>query len=174
MKRIALILAVIVLAAVTVADAAPGPRGRRAMGDQPGPMMGGPGGRHMGGPGGPPFGESLYPPELVLRNQIAIGLSEDQIASIKRLIAEAHTRTIDLQVDLQRATEQLRGLLEPPRVDEAAALGAAEQAVRLESQIKRTHLTLLIRVKNLLSEEQQDQLDAMRPQRPAPPSEPHP
>ena len=164
MKRIVPILAVVVLAAVSVAAAQGGP-GRHATG--PGPMMGGQG-PHMGGPGGPggvPFGEYLFPPELVLRNQIKIGLTEDQTASIKRLIADAHTRTIDLRVDLERATERLGGVLQTARVDEAAALAAAEQAMTLESQIKRTHLTLLIRVKNLLTEEQQAQLDRIRPQR---------
>jgi hypothetical protein len=131
--------------------------------------FGGPGGPHgPGGPGGPPpFAQYLYPPELVLRNQIAIGLTAEQTAAIKKMLNETHARTMDLQVDLQRVTEQLGNLLAPARVDEAAALAAADQAMALEGQIKNVHLTLLIRIKNLLTPEQQAKLDELRPKLPA-------
>jgi Spy/CpxP family protein refolding chaperone len=127
--------------------------------------MGGPGG--PGGPGGAPFDQFLYPPELILNNQGALRLTDEQIATIKRLLIDAQDRTVGLQVDLQRVTERLSRDVEPPRIDEAGALAAADQAMTLESQIKKAHLTLMIRLKNLLTEEQQQRLADLRPPRPA-------
>ena len=164
MRRIVPLLATLILAAATGAVALAGHGMAGGAFPSGPPLMGGPGG--PGGPGAPPFERDLYPPELVLSNQLAIGLTEDQSTAIKRLLNETHSRIIDLQVDIQKVTERLTRTLEPARVDEAAALAAAEQAMALESQMKKAHLTLLVRMKNLLTEDQQAKLDTLRPHRP--------
>ncbi len=167
MRRIVPLIAVLVLATATaIAEGPGGP-----------PPMGGPEGRPpMGGPGGPaggPFDQFLYPPELILSNQVALRLTDEQIETIKKLLNETQARTLDLQVDLQRVTERLSRAVEPPRVDEATALAAADQAMTFESQIKKAHLTLMIRLKNLLTQEQQQSLADLRPPRPTgPPPQP--
>ena len=164
MRPFAATLAVLVLAAGTtlaVAQGGPPPGG--------GPG-GGPGHHHMGGFGpdgfgGPGFERNLFPPELILSNQDALGLTDDQIAAIKKLLNDTHTKTLDAHVDLQRATERLTHATEPAKVDEAAALAAADQAMTLESQVKRLHLSLMIRIKNLLTEDQQAKAAQLRQSR---------
>jgi hypothetical protein len=134
------------------------------------PHLGRPGhGPHGPGLGGAPFHEHLFPPELVLSNQSALALTADQLTAIKEAIKETHSRTIDLQVELHRVTERLEGILEPAKVDPGSALAAAEEAMSLEAQIKKTHLGMLIRVKNVLTEDQLAKLRTMRPPRPEPP-----
>ena len=95
-------------------------------------------------------------------NQLALGLSGDQVAAIKKLVGETQDRVLDVQVDLHRATEQLRAALETAKIEEAAALSVASQAMDLEKRVKTAHLTLMIRVKNLLTEEQQDKARALK------------
>ena len=56
-------------------------------------------------------------------------------------------------------SEELEALLSTARVDEGAALEIARAMMDLESKIKRRHLSLAIRIKNLLSAEQQAKLD---------------
>jgi len=119
----------------------------------------------MGGPMGGPLERYLYPPDLVLSIQIALGLSDEQIATIKKQIGETHDASLDVQTKLRRVTEQLHAVLEPTKVDEAAALALAMQAMDPERQIKNAHLTLMIRVKNVLTPEQQETLKALRPAR---------
>jgi Spy/CpxP family protein refolding chaperone len=162
MKRLASVIALVVLVAATSAWAQPARRGA---------LRGaGPGAQALGGPGGGAglgmamgrFGQNLFPPELVLRNQIAIDLSDDQTAQIKRLLTEAHGRIAENQVDLQRAMERLRMTLDAPRVDEREALAAAERTMAIEMRLKKEHLALLVRVKNILTEEQQEQLAKIR------------
>ncbi len=165
MKRsIVFCLAILVLAAAGPADAQGELRQPRPHAVEGMSRPGGPGG--AGNPGGPPpFERHLFPPDLVLHNQLALGLSEDQLTAIKRLLKETQGRVVELQADLARVTERLSGILAPPRVDEAAALSASDEAMRLESLVKREHLALLVRVKNLLTEDQQETLRNLRPPR---------
>ncbi len=159
MRRFVLTLVVLSAAAATAVLAQPTPAARpvpRAPVDAPAPE--GP-----GGPGAPPFARDLFPPELVLQNQIAIGLSDSQVTSIKRLLNETHARTLDAQMDLSRASERLSDALRPARVDEAAAIGLADQVMGCEMGVKRAQLAMLIRLKNLLTPEQQDKLRELRP-----------
>lgn len=125
----------------------------------PGPH-GGPHG--MMGPHGPGIERFLFPPEMVLQNQIALGLTDEQLEAIKKMINETHSQVLDYQTELQRLSEQLRGILDSPTVDEAAALETAGRAMQLESEVKKAHLSLAIRIKNLLTPEQQEKLRAMR------------
>ena len=130
-----------------------------AAGPGPGAPMRGPGGFH----GGPPMDRSLFPPDLILSNQIALGLTDDQTTAIKKMINDTHQKVLDVQTSLQRATEQLHTELSAPKVNEAAALSFATQAMDLEQQVKTAHMTLLIRIKNLLTPEQQTKAAALRP-----------
>ena len=145
---------VILLASVSLASAQSGtPRARSGRGPMGQGMMGG----H--------FERDLFPPDIVLSNQIALGLSADQVTTIKKQVGDTHTRVLDIQVDLQRITEQLSGALAGPKVDEAPALSLASQAMDLEKQVKSQHLALMIRIKNLLTPEQQDKARAMSTKR---------
>ena len=122
-------------------------------------MHGEPGGFH----GGPPMDRSLFPPDLILSNQIALGLTDDQTAAIKKMINETHQKVLDVQTQLQRTTEQLHTELSQPKVDEAAAISFASQAMGLEQQIKTAHMTMLIRIKNMLTPDQQTKAATLRP-----------
>jgi len=120
----------------------------------------------MGGAGmGGSMERNLFPAEFVLRNQVALDLSTEQVATIKKQVGDTQGRLLDAKVDLGRVTEQLRAALEGAKVDEAAALSLAAQAMDLEKQVKTAHLGLLIRVKNALTEEQQTKARALMPQR---------
>lgn len=110
----------------------------------------------------PPFADLLFAPEVIIQHQTAIGLSAEQR---QRLIAEVTAAQADflpLQVELAGRAEELTRLLAAPRVDEAAALAVAGEVMELESRVKRRHLELAIRIKNLLDERQQERLAELR------------
>jgi Spy/CpxP family protein refolding chaperone len=124
------------------------------------------GARGMGGHGmGLSMERNLFPPALVLTNQVALGLTEAQVASIKSQVSETQGRVLDAQVDLTRVSEQLRTALEPTKVDEAAALNLASQAMDLEKKVKTAQLSLMIQVKNVLTQEQQEKARALKAER---------
>jgi Spy/CpxP family protein refolding chaperone len=129
-------------------------------------------------PGGPPpmmgppaFLRQLFVPEQIMRYQDELGLSAAQRDAITKEMAEAQKRVVELQWQFESASKKLTDVLSAPRIDEAAAMAQADQVMNLELQIKRTHLALLVRIKNLLTPEQQTKLTelvAKEPPRPGP------
>jgi Spy/CpxP family protein refolding chaperone len=104
----------------------------------------------------------LFPPDVILEHRTQIGLTDDQLAKIKQTLGETHARVVDLQVDMKLAGEDFKTVLLEYPVDEGRALQAAEGLMARELEMKRIHLSLLIRLKNLLTEEQVRQLESLR------------
>jgi len=113
--------------------------------------------------GDPAFMRHLYPPELVMRNQGEIGLTDDQRKAITRAIHDTQGSVLDLQWSMQEAAKKLGELLAAERVDRDAALAQVGRVLDLEQQVKKAHIGLLIQIKNQLDSEQRRQLDALRP-----------
>ncbi len=109
-----------------------------------------------------PIGRYLPAPELVMSQSEALGLTEKQRSAIKGEIQRMQMKFIDAQWDLQENTSRMSHLLQQVPVDEAKVLEQADRIMSLEREIKRAHLTLLIRIKNTLSTEQIAKLDALK------------
>ena len=133
------------------------PLGARAQPLEP-PLGAGPPG--MGGPGmgRPAFMKNVFPPGMIMRHQSEIGLTDAQRETITKHMEDAQKSLVSLQWDIERESEKLGKLLASNQVDEAAALRQADQVMNAEQRLKKTHLTLLVRVKNSLTAAQQDQL----------------
>lgn len=108
------------------------------------------------------IGEALFAPELVMQNQQAIGLSEAQKASLRDELRQAQMEFTDLQWKLQDEAEQMAKLVGSASVDEKQVVAQLEKVLDAERQVKRRQIVLLVRIKNLLTIEQQDQLRAIR------------
>ncbi len=105
-----------------------------------------------------PFAESFFSPELILQQQLAIGLSEEQKTFFKSEARKAQTRFTELQWTLQDEMEKLQALVKSPQVDEAQTLAQLDKILDAERNIKRTQIALLVRLKNKLTPDQQAQL----------------
>ena len=110
-----------------------------------------------------PIARHLFPPDLLMKYQREIGLSESQRKTMLEAIAKSQTRFVELQWDSQGESEKLAQLLQARPLDEAAVLAQADRLMALERDVKKTHLSLLVRLKNLLSESQQRKLAELRP-----------
>jgi len=113
-------------------------------------------------PDGDPLAKYLIPPELVMAHSQEIGLSDAQSASIKNEVRKAQSKFLDLQWDMQEESGKMTQLLQQTPVDEAKALEHADKIMSLEHDIKRTQLTLLIRLKNILTPGQIAKLMSLR------------
>jgi len=114
------------------------------------------------GPSDDPMAKFVYPPDVVMKYQAEIGLEDQQRQSIKELIQKAQSKFIDAQFDLQAAGQKLQQLLAVPRPDEKQVLAQADKVMGLEHDVKKAQLTLLVRIKNVLTEAQQSKLDELR------------
>jgi Spy/CpxP family protein refolding chaperone len=121
--------------------------------------------------GRPPFLRQLFPPEVVMKNQRDIELTDEQRAAITAAIKTTQGNVLDLQWKLEDEQQKLTKLLEADRIDTKAALAQADVVMDAERKVKKEHLTLLIQIKNLLTPEQQKELRERLPTkkgRPAP------
>lgn len=119
--------------------------------------------QHPPQPTGPdPVGQNLFLPELIMSHQEAIGLGPEQKTYIREEIRKAQLRFTDLQWQLQDSMEALSSLLKPNSVDEQAALAQLDKVLATEREIKRTQISLMVRMKNKLTPEQQARLRELR------------
>jgi Spy/CpxP family protein refolding chaperone len=109
-----------------------------------------------------PIAEQVLAPELIMQHQRAIGLSESQKNAVIAEIKRAQGRIVDLQWDLQRAMERMVELLRQEKADEPLVIAQLDSVLAVEREIKRVHLALAVRLKNILAPEQQRMLRELR------------
>jgi len=109
-----------------------------------------------------PIGQNFFPPELVIQNQEAIGLTAEQKDYLKSEIRQAQLKFTDLQWKLQDEMEKLVALVKQPRVDEQMLLAQLDKLLAAEREIKKEQVTLLVRIKNKLTPDQQSKLAGLR------------
>jgi Spy/CpxP family protein refolding chaperone len=116
------------------------------------------------GPGGPgprptdPLMGSLFPPELIMQNQEALGLTDDQKTFIIGEIQRTQTQAMGIQWRLQAAVERLANAVRVDHPDEAQVLTQLDAVLTLEREMKRAQVGLLVRLKGRLTPEQQGTL----------------
>jgi Spy/CpxP family protein refolding chaperone len=113
-------------------------------------------------PADDPIAQNLFPPELVMKYHQEINLNETQSKAIKEEIQKAQAKFLDMQWDMQSETEKLVQLLKARPADESAVLAQVDRVLNRERDIKNTQISLLVRIKNLLADEQQNKLMELR------------
>jgi Spy/CpxP family protein refolding chaperone len=113
-------------------------------------------------PGDDPIAQNLFAPELVMQYHLEIALSDAQAKAIKDAITKAQSKFLDTQWESQAETEKLVLLLKAKPVDETAVLAQLDRVLALEREIKKTQISLLVRIKNVLTEAQQNKLIELR------------
>ena len=109
-----------------------------------------------------PIAQTLFAPELVMKFRQEINLDDNQSRAIKEAIQKAQAKFLDLQWDMQSEQQKLVQLLKAQPVDEGAALAQADRLLNQEHEVKKAQLSLLIRIKNILSSAQQAKLNELR------------
>ena len=113
-------------------------------------------------PGEDPIAQQLFPPDLIMAHQDELGLQEKQRAAIKSEVLKAQPKFLEAQWEVGDESQKMIALLRATPIDEAKVLEQADRVMALERDVKRTHLGLLIRVKNLLTPEQIKRLEQIR------------
>ena len=109
----------------------------------------------------PLFG-MLFPPELIMQHRRAIDLTDAQRDAITGMLGELQRRVVQLQWELLDEMQELTEIMGATRVDLDRALDQLDSVLDTEKEIKQEHLEMLVRIKNLLSPEQQATLDRLR------------
>ena len=105
-----------------------------------------------------PLGAYLFPPELLMENQQELGLSEEKLLLLETELQQAQAKFEELQGRLQAEGEKMIELVKLSIVDESKTLSQLNKILDLEREVKRTQITLLVKIKNNLTAEQQSKL----------------
>jgi Spy/CpxP family protein refolding chaperone len=141
--------------------------GMLVFGQQPEPAQGPRPPSQAAGPKPPqpphdPFGDALFPPELVMRHARELALTDEQKTFMRGEINRASTRNNELQWQLQDALEAMHETMKANSVNEQLALAQLDKVLESEREVKRAHMELTIRIKNKLTPEQQTKLQGLR------------
>ena len=108
------------------------------------------------------LGQYLFPPELVMQHQQKIELKTAQRTAITEAIQQVQAKVVELQWRIQEEAQKLSELVQATSPNEEAVLAQVDRVLATEREIKRAHMTLLVRIKNALTREQQAALKALR------------
>ncbi|MDB4968501.1 MAG: Heavy-metal resistance protein [Myxococcales bacterium] len=112
--------------------------------------------------GDDPIAARLFPPELIMVHQQELAIDDKQRVAILREVEKTQSAMLPIQWQMQGATGELARLLDDAKLDEGKVLAQAEKVMDLERQVKRSHLALLVRLRNLLTDAQRAKLKALR------------
>jgi Spy/CpxP family protein refolding chaperone len=127
--------------------------------------QGPPAGQRGPGPAPDDWGRNFFPPELVMQHQSEIGLQDAQRTALTSALQQAQGKFMDFQWKLSAEGEKMGRLLQGTQADEAQVLEEVDRILALEREIKRTQISLMLRIKNTLTAAQQAKLAEIRNRR---------
>lgn len=121
--------------------------------------QGGDGHGHDGGGGGPlamvgKLTKALDDPQTCAQ----LGISDEQAASLRKLITDTEILTIQTAANVAVDSIQLRELLRPDKPDKAAVMSKGDEISKATSQLITRYLSAIVEAKTILTPEQQKKL----------------
>jgi Spy/CpxP family protein refolding chaperone len=105
-------------------------------------------------PAGDPIQTHLIAPDFLMRQRVEIGLTDQQIEHIRSWVDAAVPIVQHHETQLDGAMGKLTQILAAAKIDENAAIEQLDEVLRLEKEVKRLHLRVLVQVRNELNAEQ--------------------
>jgi len=101
----------------------------------------------------------LYPPDLIMRHQQRLGISDGQRSNISQAVQKFQSEVAELQWTMQNEQQLMQQSFSGYHIATEEALARAERVLGLESEFKLAHFRLLITIKNELTETQIDMIN---------------
>ena len=100
------------------------------------------------------FKGKLFAPNVILEHRDALELSKEQFTAIRAAVVEVQAGVAEHEWDMQEAYQALMAELDKSPVDEEKVIEHAERALLAENQVKKKQMTMLVRLRNLLTDDQ--------------------
>jgi hypothetical protein len=109
-----------------------------------------------------PFKGKLFAPDIILKNQAELNLTKEQFTAIKGAVVEVQANVAEHEWDLREAYQKVLAALDESPIDEKKVLDNVNDALLAENQVKKQQVLMLIRLRNLLNDEQVAYLESIR------------
>jgi Spy/CpxP family protein refolding chaperone len=118
-----------------------------------------------------PLPDQMLPPEFVLPNSAAIGLSAAQSQALTQGITKLQAQMRPLQAQMYQAEADLTRLLVAAKPDDAAVLAKYADLDALESEVKQLRLRMTLLAKSVMTPEQHAKALSLKAARPTVPGD---
>jgi hypothetical protein len=108
------------------------------------------------------FKGKLFAPNVILENQAELDLSKQQFTEIRRAVVDVQANVAEHEWDVAEAYQNIMAELDRSPIDEEQVLEHVAAALRAENEVKKLQVTMLIRLRNLLTDEQIEYLESLR------------
>lgn len=108
------------------------------------------------------FKGKLFAPNVILENQAELSLSKQQFTEIRKAVVEVQANVAEYEWDVGEAYRNIMAELDKTPIDEATVLEHVAAALRAENEVKKLQVAMLVRLKNLLTEDQIAYLESVR------------
>ena len=114
------------------------------------------------GPQKDPFKGKLFAPKVILEHQDELNLSKEQFTAIRAAVVDVQGAVAEHEWDLREAYMQALADLDEAPVDEQKVLQSIQRALLAENEVKKLQVGLLIKLRNLLTDEQMEYLRSVK------------
>ena len=122
------------------------------------------GSAHAAQPQGDVFMGKLFPPNVILEHKEQLDLSKEHFKEIRTAVVEVQAGLAEHEWDMQEAYQALMLELDKTPIDTKRVLDYVDAALLAENKVKKKQVSMLIRLKNLLTAEQIRYLESVYPE----------
>lgn len=108
------------------------------------------------------FKGKLFPPNIILENQAELGLTKEQFTAIKKAVVQVQSNVAEHEWDVREAYVSIMQALDAVPINEDQVLEYVGMALLAENEVKKEQVMMLIKLKNLLTQEQIAYLESVR------------
>ena len=105
-----------------------------------------------------PFKGKLFPPNVILEHKDQLNLTKQQFTDIRAAVVEVQSGVAEHEWDMAEAYQAMMAELDRETIDAVVVLEHAEAALRAENEVKKKQILMLVKLRNLLSDEQVEYL----------------
>ena len=108
------------------------------------------------------FKGKLFPPNVILEHQAELQLTKEQFTAIKQAVVQVQADVAEHEWDVREAYQSIMQQLDNDPIDTDATLVQVQKALLAENEVKKLQMSMLIKLRNLLTEEQVAYLKSQR------------
>ena len=108
------------------------------------------------------FRGKLFAPNVILERQQALALTDQQLAEIRAAVVNVQSNVAGHQWDMQQAYQRILSGLDAMPIDEQEVLANLDAVLSAENEVKKSQIEMLIKLRNLLSDEQVEYLRSVQ------------
>ncbi len=107
------------------------------------------------------FKGKLFAPNIILEHQDELELSKEQFTAIRAAVVAVQGNVAEHEWDLREAYMKVLADLDEVPIDEDKVMANVDAALLAENQVKKLQVAMLIKLRNLLTDEQADYLQSV-------------